>query len=174
MKNKIRIAGIFNDSLVDGPGVRLSIFMQGCPHACQGCHNPNTWDKNGGYLVNLDDIVSKFSENKFLDGITLTGGDPLIHVEKSLYLAKKAKKHGLNIIIYTGFLYEDLIKKNDKNLKELFKISDVLIDGPFIIKLHDKNLKWRGSSNQRIIALKESLESNKIIEIDDLYNYLNK
>lgn len=151
----MRINGIINDSIVDGEGIRLTVFTQGCPHHCNGCHNPQTWDFNGGYDISIDEIVNIYRENALLDGITLSGGEPLMpeRYPELIKLFKEIKKMGGNIWVYTGFIWEDLCQKeiNNKVFDELKDLIDVVVDGPFILELKDLSLKFRGSQNQRII-----------------------
>lgn len=169
MKNKqVRINGYVNDSVVDGPGLRFAIFMQGCPHACPGCHNPESWDMKGGYLIDMDELVSIWQDNFILQGITLSGGDPFMQPEQMLYLIKKAKETDLDVVIYTGFIYEDLLKRNNLIINEILSLSDYLIDGPFKIELLSSDTLFRGSSNQRIILLKDSLKQGKTITTEEI------
>lgn len=170
MKNNIRIAGIVDDSIVDGPGIRLTIFFQGCSHQCINCHNPNTWDFNGGYLISIDDICKRIYENPLLQGITLSGGDPLFQAESAanLCLRIKNERPDLDIILYTGFLYEEVLNmsKTSKEINKLLNNLDFIVDGPFIENLKDLTLNFRGSSNQRIIDVKKSIMNNKLCTIE--------
>ncbi len=160
---KISLSGITGDSIVDGPGIRLTIFTQGCPHNCPGCHNPQTHDPNGGSWGDTDDIIVAMAENPLLDGITLSGGDPFMQPKECTELAKGAHRCGLNVWTYTGYTWEALLQENDPDKIALVKESDVLIDGPFILAERSLELKFRGSRNQRIIDVKKSLEAGKII-----------
>lgn len=157
----IRIAGIVDDSIVDGPGIRLTVFFQGCLHNCDGCHNPTTHDINGGYLVSVDEIISKILSNPLLSGVTFSGGEPLLQIDNCINLAKKIKEMNLNIILYTGYNFEEIIKL--QNGKELLKYIDYVIDGKYIKEKRSLELKYRGSSNQRIINVNRTLLSNEII-----------
>lgn len=167
MKTTIRIAGLYNDSIVDGPGLRFVVFTQGCLFACKNCHNADTWAVNGGYLIEMDEIVSKWRKNKLIDGITLSGGDPLFQSSKSLYLLRKAKETGLNVTVYSGDVYEKLIKDKDPDVVSIINEADYLIDGPYVDKLRDLTLLYRGSSNQRIIDLVKSRKEGKVILFDE-------
>ena len=158
---KIRIAGIIEESFVDGEGVRFAIFVQGCPHKCKGCHNPETHNFGGGKILNTEKIISDFAKSPLIIGITLTGGEPLCQIDAVTELAKAAKNFGLNVWCYTGFTYEDLFS-NDK-IKHFLNYVDVLVDGKFIESQRDLNLSFRGSTNQRLIDVTESLSKNKII-----------
>ena len=167
MENKtIRLSGIANNSITDGPGIRYAIFTQGCKHACEGCHNPTTHDMNGGYEQDIQSLISEIAEDELLDGITLSGGDPFFQVEQSIYLITEVKKvrPDLNIWGYSGFTVEQIIK--DPNKLELLKLMDVLIDGRFEQELRDLTLKFKGSSNQRLVDVKETLKQSKVIEVN--------
>ena len=162
---KLRIAGTVNDSIVDGPGIRFTIFTQGCPHNCKGCHNPQTHDFNGGELIDTDALLVKVKENPLLDGVTFSGGEPFCQAEALAFLGKQIKALGLNIITYTGYTFEHLIDhQNENGWGELLKITDFLIDGPFILEQKDWEIKFRGSSNQRYIDCQESLKQGRAVE----------
>ena len=150
---KIRIAGIVDDSIVDGEGVRLTVFTQGCPHHCHGCHNPQTWNLDGGHEIDTEEIVEKLKENPLLSGITFSGGEPFLQPAPLTELAQAAHKLGLDVWSYTGFTLEELEKRTD--MQQLLNEVDVLVDGPYVEALRDLTLRFRGSSNQRIIDLKE-------------------
>ncbi|MDD2203133.1 MAG: anaerobic ribonucleoside-triphosphate reductase activating protein [Bacilli bacterium] len=162
---KIRLASELQyDSIVDGEGIRTVIWTQGCPHKCPGCHNPSTHDFAVGFSMDVDDVKKQISSYKNQDGITLSGGDPFSQPEACYEIASYAKKQGLNVWCYTGYTYEALLvmaKSNDIYLKLLQKI-DVLIDGKFIVNLRNLSLKFRGSSNQRVIDVQKSLESGAV------------
>lgn len=164
---KISLSGITGDSIVDGPGLRLTIFAQGCPHHCPGCHNPQTHDPSGGSWGDTDDIIAAIAENPLLDGITLSGGDPFMQPKECTELAKGAHKYGLNVWTYTGYTWEALFAENDPDKIALVQESDVLIDGPFLLAERSLELKFKGSRNQRIIDVKKSLEAGKIILWED-------
>ena len=161
----MRIAGFVEESIVDGPGFRIVIFFQGCAHHCYGCHNPETWDFEGGKEVSFDSIKKIIDDNPYADGITLSGGDPLYQIDASTEIAEYAKSKGLDVILYTGFLFEEVLEmtKANERLKDLLNNVDTLIDGPFILEQRHLSLKFRGSSNQRIIDVKKSLMENVII-----------
>lgn len=158
----LRIAGIVKESYVDGPGIRYTIFTQGCPHHCFKCQNPETWDIDKGTLVDIDKLIEDIQENPLLDGVTLSGGDPLIQEETLELVQKLREKTSLNIWCYTGYSYEEVLN-NDK-FKKILNYIDVLVDGEYIDSLRSLSLLFRGSSNQRLIDIKKSLEQNKIIE----------
>ena len=165
-ENEIRIAGIVEESIVDGPGIRFVIFTQGCPHGCKGCHNPQTHDFNSGKDVNIDEIVNKIKEDPLLKGVTLSGGEPFMQAGKLAKLIDKLSDAKLDIITYTGFKYEEIIKNaNDENkFYKLVDRTDILIEGKFEEDKKDENLMYRGSSNQRAIDVELSRKSGKIIE----------
>lgn len=168
MEELINIAGIVDDSIVDGPGIRLTVFFQGCLHKCKNCHNPETWPMEGGYKISIDEIIKKLKNNPLLQGITLSGGDPLYQIDGCLSLAKRIKNElpYLDIILYTGFTFEEILDMKNKNIKELLSFLDVIIDGPYVDELRDLTLKFRGSSNQRIVNVQESIKLNKIVLIN--------
>jgi len=154
-----RCAGIVQESFVDGPGIRLAVFVQGCSHHCKGCHNQHTWDASGGFVTGTDFILHEYRSNPLLSGITLTGGEPMEQPKAMLILARRVHKLGGTVWCYTGYTLEELRAKKDPAINNLLKEIDVLVDGPFILELRDLNLQWRGSSNQRIIDLRK--ESDK-------------
>ena len=163
---KIRLSGdIQPDSIVDGEGIRTVIWTQGCSHNCPGCHNPSTHDFNGGFEVDVSEVLDKLDTLEYQDGITLSGGDPFFQIKPCLEIAKHAKSLGLSVWAYTGFTFEKLLDmiKNNNDLKELLNNIDILIDGKFELDKKSLNCKFRGSTNQRIIEVKPSLEQNKVI-----------
>lgn len=159
----IRLSGVVNDSIVDGEGIRYTIFTQGCPHHCPQCHNPQTHDPNGGYDEDTEKILSAVAENPLLDGITLSGGEPMEQPIPCAVLAQGAKKLGLNVWTYTGYTWEQLVQKNDSNIQKLLAFTDVLIDGTFVYSLRSLELCFKGSSNQRTIDVQKSLAQNKVV-----------
>lgn len=165
MSDKIRLAGIAQNSLVNGPGLRKVFFSQGCTHHCKSCFNPSTWSFEGGKLIEIDDLVTQVKKEYFLDGVTFSGGDPFEQADKFAILAKKLKDNKINIWCYTGYTWQQLLEraKADINTKNLLELCDVVVDGPFVEELHQENLLFRGSSNQQIIDVKSSLEQNKIV-----------
>ena len=145
--------------------IRFSIFVQGCPHNCEGCHNPQTHDFNGGTIVTTEELLDKVKGNPLLDGVTFSGGEPFCQAEALAKLGKEIKALGLNIITYTGYTFEQLYENRDKNhWGELFEVTDYLIDGPFILAQKDWEIKFRGSSNQRYIDCQKSLEEGCAVE----------
>lgn len=164
-ENKIRIAGIVEESIVDGPGIRYVVFTQGCPHNCPGCHNPQTHDFEGGRIETIDNIVSSIKENPLLKGITLSGGEPFMQAAALSELVSKLQDTKLNVMTYTGFTFEELLEKANENnsFMELLNKTDILMDGKFEIENKKEGLRFRGSSNQRAIDVKESLKQNKTV-----------
>lgn len=153
---KIRIAGIVPESYVDGPGVRMAIFVQGCPHHCPGCHNPATHDPRGGTVMDVRDILKQMRRNPLLDGITITGGEPFEQAAACAELANYAHRAGLNVWVYTGYRYDYL--RHNRRATALLDETDVLVDGPYIQELRTLELPWRGSSNQRLIYLNDKVK----------------
>lgn len=155
---KIRILDILEETMADGPGFRTSIYCAGCAHHCPGCHNPQSWDFNGGREVSVDEILEVIKADEF-SNVTFSGGDPLYQVEAFTELARRIKEEtGKNIWCYTGFTYEEILK--DERMSQILPYIDTLVDGPFIAELRDPDLHFRGSSNQRIIHLTEHVEEH--------------
>lgn len=167
----IRLAGIVRESIVDGPGIRFTIFCQGCPHNCEGCHNMQTHDFNAGNDVSLEKIINAIDENPLLQGITFSGGEPFSQPGPLAEIAKIQRAKGLNIYSYSGWTFEQLMEKakTEADVKELLENIDVLIDGPFILKQRDLSLLFRGSQNQRIIDVPESLKQGKAVLKSEYY-----
>lgn len=167
-EENIRMAGVVRESIVDGPGLRYVIFTQGCPHRCEDCHNPQTHDMNGGKIEKIDNIVEDIKKNPLLRGITLSGGEPFVQAKKLVKLLSKIDLNRYNIIAYTGFEYEYLLKNsNEENcFIELLSMIDILIDGRFEKTLKSSEAKFRGSINQRSIDVKKSLKEKRVIEYE--------
>ena len=160
---EVRLAsGLQKDSIVDGSGIRTVIWFQGCLHHCYMCHNPETWDLNGGIVFDLDDIKEEIKNLKYQSGITLSGGDPFFQAESATEIAKYAHECNLNVWCYTGFTYEELIEADDDK-KNLLKNVDVLVDGRFENEKNSLACKFRGSTNQRIIDVPKSIEQGDIV-----------
>lgn len=165
MNNKLRIAGIVEESIVDGPGIRFVVFTQGCRHNCPACHNPHTHSFDGGEIIEIDSIIDSIKENPLLSGVTLSGGEPFEQAKVLTELSKKIKELGYNIISYTGYTYEYIIENCSEanGWMDLLKEIDILIDGRFEIEKKSLNLRYKGSSNQRIIDVKKTMESGNIV-----------
>lgn len=146
----LRVLDILHGTVVDGPGLRSSIYFAGCKHHCPGCHNPESWNFDGGVDKSVDEIFAEIEQNKF--NVTLSGGDPLFqNIDELTALVKKIKSLGLNIWLYTGYTIEKLLDLKIYN--ELLKSIDVIVEGPFILEKRDTSLFYRGSSNQRILKI---------------------
>ncbi|WP_445486734.1 anaerobic ribonucleoside-triphosphate reductase activating protein [Niallia sp. 03133] len=158
----MRVINIIQDSIVDGPGLRSTVFFAGCPHKCPGCHNPQSWNRNAGDDMSIQEIYDELMENT-LTNITFSGGEPLIQLNDLTILAKKLKTAGKNIWCYTGYTWEYLLKSNKEPFMKLCRELDILVDGPFIKEKRDLSLFYRGSSNQRLIHCRKSMEEKKIV-----------
>ncbi|MCI5651220.1 MAG: anaerobic ribonucleoside-triphosphate reductase activating protein [Ruminococcus bromii] len=159
---EIRIAGIVEDSIVDGRGIRMAVFVQGCPHHCPGCHNPQTHDFAGGTLDDTDRIFEAFRENPLYRGITFSGGEPFCQPKPLKALADRV--HGIkkDVTVYTGWTYEALCAMHDPDVDALLSVCDVLVDGPFIEAQRDPELLFRGSANQRLIDMNRTRERGEV------------
>lgn len=158
----MRIAGIVRDSIVDGPGVRDVIFTQGCPHHCFGCHNQNTWDMNGGEVRLSGSILRELSDSQ--NDITISGGEPLSQWSALLRLLELINEQtDKRVWLYTGYT----VDLNQNFYKVLARYVDVIVDGKFVEELKDPDLLFRGSSNQRIVDIKASVECGEIIEWEE-------
>ena len=158
----IRIAGTVNDSIVDGPGYRYTIFTQGCPHHCPGCHNPQSHDFEGGRVVDTETILRQVRENPLLDGITLSGGEPFCQPEACRALAEAAHDLGMSVWCYTGYTWEKLVQEADPARLALLEAVDVLVDGPFILAQKSLELKFCGSRNQRLIDVRKTRQAGQV------------
>ena len=158
-----RIAGIINNSVVDGPGLRTAIFFSGCRHHCKGCHNPEAQDFNYGKEYTEDDIdkILTLARNVGDSGITLTGGHPLEpeNYEFAYEMVKKAKEYNLNVWLYTGYVFEQI----PIMYMDLISLCDVVVDGPFVENLKSNDCLYRGSTNQRLINIKETFDRGEIV-----------
>lgn len=157
MKTTLNIAGIVKESIVDGPSIRFTIFVQGCPHNCLGCHNPQTHDFKGGKEISIDKIITTLKDMPYISGVTFSGGEPFCQAEALYNLANHLKQMGKHLMCYTGYTFEELINKNDKYTNLLLSKLDLLVDGKFEQDKKSLDLKFRGSSNQRILDIQKSL-----------------
>ncbi|SDF06836.1 anaerobic ribonucleoside-triphosphate reductase activating protein [Sporolituus thermophilus] len=162
---ELRIAGITKESVVDGPGLRMVIFTQGCPHRCEGCHNPQTHDPLGGTSTTTDEMIKMINEAKLIRGITFSGGEPFIQAKPLCEIARAARARGLNIVTYTGFVFEELLAMGLRvpTVRELLRLTDILVDGPYRAAERDLNLAFRGSRNQRLIDVPKSLRLGRTV-----------
>ena len=163
---KIRLAAdLQEDSIVDGEGIRTVLWTQGCPHHCPGCHNPQTHDCNGGILVDVEDVKDAIFELKGQDGLTFSGGDPFVQPKVCAEIARFARKMGLNIWCYTGYTFEQLLalSKKKPDILEFLREIDILVDGRFMLEKKSYSALFRGSTNQRLIDVKRSLEEGTVI-----------
>ncbi|MDY3617412.1 anaerobic ribonucleoside-triphosphate reductase activating protein [Agathobaculum sp.] len=157
MEGKLRIAGTVAESIVDGPGFRYTVFTQGCPHHCPGCHNPQTHDFDGGTEMKLSVLFADIVKNKFVRGVTLSGGEPFCQAEPLFTLAKALKEDGRHLMAFTGYTFEQLLELPDPYVQRLIGMLDLLVDGPFILAERDIELRFRGSANQRVLDVPKSL-----------------
>ena len=195
----LKLAGIVAESIVDGPGIRFAVFCQGCPHHCEGCHNPQTHPFEGGTPVRPERLLQEIDKDPILKGVTFSGGEPLCQAPAFLELAKGIKERGLDIVVFTGYKLEDLLEYINDNsqmgvqgsendligkatdlsadqynetaklamldadaVRELLELTDILIDGPFLLDERDLTLQFRGSRNQRVIDMNRTRETGEI------------
>lgn len=165
MSKWIRVAGIVKETIVDGPGIRMTVYAQGCNHGCSGCHNPATHSFTGGERMQVDEILRMLEANPLLDGITLSGGEPFEQAESFAFLAQKVKEKGLHVMTYTGYTFEQLWDKHSSRpeWEPLLRSSDLLVDGRFEPTKRNGLLKFRGSENQRILDVSQSLRTGKAV-----------
>lgn len=161
----INLYGEVPDSIVDGPGLRYGVFVQGCTHACPGCHNPESQPAEGGTATPIVEVVARIRENKLIGGVTLSGGEPFEQPAACAELARQLKEAGYSVWAYSGYLYEDLLARaqHDEAIARLLELVDVLVDGPFIESLKSYALVWRGSSNQRVIDMARTRASGEVV-----------
>ncbi len=159
----MRIANVVSDSIVDGPGLRFTVFTQGCPHHCPGCHNPETHDPAGGREVTVEALAGQMLSNPLMDGLTLSGGEPFDQAGECCALAARAKEKGLNVWAYTGYRYETLLEQANPAVLALLEQVDVLVDGPFVENLKSYDALFRGSTNQRLIDVPKSRASGAVV-----------
>lgn len=159
--NKLSILDIVEDTVVDGPGFRISIYCAGCPHHCRGCHNADSWNITNGKWIMVDDLFERIQSLEFND-VTFTGGDPMFQPIGFTALAKRIKEEtDKTIWCYTGYRFEELLTSVEQS--QLLDYIDVLVDGPYIDKYKDSDLLFRGSHNQRLIDVQASLKHNMIV-----------
>jgi anaerobic ribonucleoside-triphosphate reductase activating protein len=163
----IRVAGIVEDSIVDGPGLRLVVFVQGCDKRCPGCHNPCSQPLSGGSIYKTDEIYERVAANPLCSGVTLSGGEPLLQAKALTPLARRVREAGLELAVYSGDTLEEIIERGDEAQLELLSLADTLIDGPFIIAEKTLTLPFRGSKNQRILNSEISIKQKTPVPTSD-------
>ena len=160
----LNLSGIVSDSIVDGPGIRVTVFCQGCPHHCPGCHNPETWEFGCGTPMEEETILEIVRSNPLCRGVTFSGGEPFAQGEAFAKLAKLLKEHRYEVASYSGYTFEQLLHGTPAQ-RELLKSIDVLIDGPFIQAQKSLELSFRGSRNQRILDIPKSLAAGEAVPV---------
>ena len=159
----MKIAGLVHDSIVDGPGLRFTVFVQGCKMFCRGCHNPKTWDPDNGIEMPVDDVIAQMLSNPLIDGLSLSGGEPFEQAADCAAIAAAAFVAGLSVWTFSGNTFDELLDKagTDTDVDKLLKFTDVLVDGRYIDTERTFSVKWCGSRNQRVIDVKKSLTRKK-------------
>ena len=169
----LRIAGTVKDSIVDGPGIRYVVFTQGCPHHCPGCHNPQTHDFHGGNEFDCQQIWEEIFSSRLLSGVTFSGGEPFCQPEALAFMAEEIKARGIHLMIYTGYLLEQLQKMENPAVTRLLELADIIVDGPFVEAEKNLTLSFRGSENQRVIDMGKTRKKGEIVlyrsDYDDLW-----
>lgn len=161
-----QIAGFKRESVIDGPGIRAVVFFQGCRHHCPGCHNPETWDEAAGTEMSVDEIWRNLAVTPLVSGITLTGGEPFLQPAAALDLIHKARLESMDIWIYSGYVWNQLLDHPDPLVLELLSACDVLVDGPFLQNQKRLDLPYRGSANQRLIDIQKSKQTGRVVLFD--------
>ena len=159
----LRISGVVPESIVDGKGIRYVIFTQGCPHHCPGCHNPQTHDFEGGYVVDTDGLLEEMRQNPLLKGVTFSGGEPFCQPAPLAELARKIHESSLDVTVYTGYTYEQLLEQHNPDTDALLQQADVLIDGRYEQDKRDLTLHFRGSGNQRVIDMNRTRAEGRVV-----------
>ena len=161
----IRLHGIAKDSITDGPGFRYAIFAQGCPHQCDGCHNPASHSFTDGVVVSTGILIAEILSNPLLDGVTLSGGEPFMQAAECALIAAAARAAGLHVMLYSGYTYEEILEQSQYRAgwADLLRQADILIDGRFEKTQRSLELRFRGSRNQRAIDVQASLNAGKPI-----------
>ncbi len=167
MACNLKISGIEPESIVDGRGFRFVVFTQGCPHGCPGCHNPQTHDFNAGKWVDIQDLYKEICDNPLLKGVTFSGGEPFCQPKPLIELAKLIHTQKLDLTIFTGYTYEQLLERHDPDVDALLGETDVLIDGRFLLEQKDLTLFFKGSRNQRTIDMNRTRQAGHLV-LDEL------
>ncbi|MCL2678191.1 MAG: radical SAM protein [Clostridiales bacterium] len=162
---KIKLAGVLKESVADGPGIRMTVFTQGCARACPGCHNPDTQDFSGGEWHDTEELFRQFAANRHLRGLTLSGGEPFAQAAACAFLARQVRESGKDVVVYTGYTWEELLAlgEADEGIRLLLENANIVVDGPFILAQKDLDLPFRGSANQRVIAAAASLAQGRVV-----------
>lgn len=161
----VNIAGIMDDSIVDGPGIRVAIFVQGCPRRCEGCHNPESHPFGTGTDMTVDELFERVRKNPLARGVTLSGGEPFSQAGPLTALARRLKAAGYEVASYTGYTFEQLCAGTDDQ-RALLGTLDVLVDGEFVLAKRNLDLRFRGSENQRILDVPKSLAAGAAVWYD--------
>jgi len=165
----MKIAGITYESLVDGPGIRVVVFVQGCEMACPHCHNPESWSKTSGRDYTVREVIRMVKKagpgKKLVRGVTFSGGEPFLQAGDLAQIAYEAKRIGWDVTTYTGYTYEELAAREDTGVQALLKLTDYLIDGPYMHEKRDLDLKFRGSTNQRVIDMDTTRRQNGRVKL---------
>ena len=163
MDYNLRIHSIVQESIVDGPGIRMAVFVQGCPHRCPGCHNPESHDPEGGTEMTVAEVFSQIMENPHLRGVTFSGGEPFEQVPALPQLGRLIREAGLSLMSYSGYTLEELQARHDPDTDALLDMLDILVDGRYVESLRNLTLIYRGSENQRVIDMNKSRAAGEIV-----------
>lgn len=162
----LRVAGVIEESIVDGPGLRFVLFLQGCRTHCKGCQNPQTWDFEGGTAVSAEDILNRIQGDPLVHGITFSGGEPFEQAAALVPLAEELKRRGYHLMAFSGYTFEQLLEK--PSCRDLLSLLDLLVDGPFVEEQKSLELRFRGSRNQRILNMAASRNAGWKPVLDEL------
>lgn len=161
--NVINLAGIIGDSIVDGPGIRVVFFAQGCPRRCEGCHNPESWPFGTGEDKTVEELFAIVQGNPLAKGATFSGGEPFSQAAAFAALAQKLKAAGYEVASYTGYTFEQLLEAGTSEQRALLESLDVLVDGEFVLAQRNLDMRFRGSENQRILDVPKSLAAGRAL-----------
>jgi len=163
----MRLSGYTYESIVDGPGIRVVIFVQGCLSACASCHNPESWPLEGGQAYTVRDILRMIKKpgpgRKRIRGITFSGGEPFLQAGELAQIAIEAHRIGWDVCTFTGYTYEELLEQENTDIQALLNQTDILIDGPYVHEQREIGLKFRGSTNQRVIDMNETRKRERVM-----------
>ncbi|MCL2203461.1 MAG: anaerobic ribonucleoside-triphosphate reductase activating protein [Defluviitaleaceae bacterium] len=162
----MRLSGFTYESIVDGPGIRVVLFVQGCLCACKHCHNPESWPLDGGQEYSVRELIKMVKKpgpgRKRIRGVTFSGGEPFLQAGELAQIAIEAKRTGWDVCTFTGYTYEELLEREDPDIQALLKHTDYLVDGPYIHEKREIGLKFRGSTNQRVIDMERTRKTGKV------------